>query len=140
MQIEKPSVTQVATFLEENRGGVNDEVFTQRYIAGVIESLRKDKKLYRSFGGFWWPLKRLILATDNVESGELYDTELDNQFSYANDAVTVCAAFLAQESNLASGYTYSNKHVYYTADNEPVELTLEDEEMESQVFGATFNI
>ncbi len=139
MKIQKPEVGSLATFLEENRGGVNDIEFTQRYVKGVIESLKNDKKIYRSFGGFWWPLKRLIIATGNLESGSDYDTELDDQFSYANDALTCCAAFLTQQSNLELGYTYSNKHKYDTAENEPVEITLEDEEMEAQVFGATFN-
>ena len=52
MKIQKPEVGSLATFLEENRGGVNDIEFTQRYVKGVIESLKNDKKIYRSFGGF----------------------------------------------------------------------------------------
>ena len=141
MEIEKPGVTGIARFLEENRGDVDDEQFVKRYVTGVIETLKTNKKLYRSFGGYWWPLKRIILALEPQAAehlGEEYDSELNEAFSYGNDALTVCAAYLTQDVNIEQGYMDSNKHTYYTAENEPIELTIEDTEMEKRIFAESF--
>lgn len=141
MEIEKPPITGIARFLEENRGNVTDEQFTARYIIGVISSLKQNKKIYRSFGGFWWPLKRIILTTNPAEIenfGEEYDSELNDTFSYSNDAMTVCAAYLTQLSNIEQGYMYSALHTYYTTEQEPVELTIEDTEMDQRIFADSF--
>jgi hypothetical protein len=138
MNIKKPDVTLIAKFLEDNRGDTNDAEFAKRYVTGVIASLKVDKKLYRSFGGFWWPLKRMILTIDSNNFGEQYDTELNELFSYSNDALTVCAAFLTQQTNIEQGYLYSNQHRYYTAGQEPIDLTIEDGEMEGRIFADSF--
>jgi hypothetical protein len=138
MNIKKPDVTLIAKFLEDNRGDTNDAEFAKRYVTGVIASLKVDKKLYRSFGGFWWPLKRMILTIDSNNFGEQYDTELNELFSYRNDALTVCAAFLTQQANMEQGYLYSNQHRYYTAGQEPIDLTIEDSEMEGRIFADSF--
>ena len=143
MNIQKPSVEGIGKFLEESRGDLTDKQFTDRFITGVIASLKLNKKLYRSFGGFWWPLKRMILKTDPEGAfffGENVDTEINDAFSYQNDALTVCAAFLTQESNIEQGYMNATQHTYYTAENEPVALTIEDEEMEYREFAEGFKL
>jgi hypothetical protein len=139
--IKKPEVAGIAQFLEENRGGLTDIEFTERYLKGVSDSLKNNKKLYRSFGGFWWPLKRLILAYDHSmidHIGEEFDAELNDMFSYSNDAITVCAAYLTQQVNMETGYMESNKHTYETAGNEPVDLTVDDSEIEGRMFAESF--
>ena len=138
MNIEKPDVIRISRFLEDNRGNTTDTEFAERYVTGVIATLKVNKKLYRSFGGFWWPLKRMILSIDPDNFGEQYDTELNEIFSYSNDALTVCAAFLTQQANIKQGYMYSNKHTYYTVEQEPIELTIEDSEMEARIFAESF--
>lgn len=140
MDIQKPDVKAISTFLEENRDSLSDAEFVTRYITGLILSLQADKRLYRSFGGFWWPLKRMLLASksDIFEMGDSYNTELNQQFSYANDALTVCAAYLTQQENLENGYLYASKHIYATSTLEPIEIVIEDPAIELLILADTF--
>ena len=133
MSMKKPDIIKISKFLEDNRGNTSDTEFAERYVTGVIATLKVNKKLYRSFGHFWWPLKRMILKIDPNSFGEEYDTELNEAFSYSNDALTACAAFLMQEVNIKHGYMYSNKHTYYTNEQEPIDLIIEDSEMEARI-------
>jgi len=141
MDIQKPDVKAISVFLEENRGSLSDAEFVTRYIAGLTQSLQADKRLYRSFGGFWWPLKRILLATsqsDILEMGDSYNTELNQQFSYANDALTVCAAYLTQQENIENGYLYASKHIYATDTHEPIEIVIEDPAIELLILADSF--
>jgi hypothetical protein len=139
VKIEKPDATGISQFLEDNRGDTTDQEFVERYIKGVIETLKKNKKLYRSFGGYWWPLKRLIMAQDDSAGvGTEYNTELNDTFSYASDALTVSAAYLIQQSNIEQGYMHANNHTYYTSSQEPIDVMIEDTEMEAQIFAESF--
>ena len=125
-------------FLEENRGGVDDAEFTDRYLNGVVTALKDNPKLYRSFGIYWWALKRLILKYKGEFNGldDSYDSTLSDAFSFENDALTVCAAYNFQQIALENGYMYSNSHQATT--EEVVDLVIEDANLERLIFAESF--
>lgn len=137
---EKINVGELSIFLEENRNDKTDEQFVDRFLPGAIASLKNDPKLYRSYGPYWWPLKRLILAFKDYDGfmGNSYDSTLSAAFSYDNDALTVCAAYNFQNMTVESGYMYSNEHQGSTTNGEVVEFVIEDEDMERLILAASF--
>lgn len=139
-QFEKIDIDELTKYLDDARGDLTDKQFTDRYLTGVIKSIKADPKLYRSYGPYWWALKQLILThKDNDGSlGHEYDTAMSNAFRYDNEAITICAAFHYQQMTLDSGYMYSNKHQATTSNSEVIDLVIEDSDIERVIFASTF--
>lgn len=139
-KFEKFDIDELTNFLHKNNQNQSEEVFVNKYLSGVISNLKNTPKLYRSFGPYWWPLKRLIIGYSNYDGflGDSYDVALDQSFSYDSDALTVCAAYSMQQATVENGYMYSVSHTVYTEDQEQVELVIEDGDVERLIFSETF--
>lgn len=136
MQILRVSNKELQAFISDNIADLTEQQFTENYLDGVIDGLKMNAGLYRTYGGYWWPLKRLIQTRPNypVEFGSDVDAELDKAFSHDTDAMTISAAYLEQQQNMASKMLTDTRFVYDTPDAESVELILEDADMERLLF------
>lgn len=140
-KLEKFSLNELTAFLHDNIKNQDEEMFVKKYIHGVIKNLKTNPKLYRSFGPYWWPLKRVILEHHDYDGflGDSYDATLDQAFRYDTDALTVCAAYNMQQAIVENGYMYSVSHTVYTTDKEQVELVIEDDDIERLIFSMNFS-
>lgn len=140
MDLDKLSDGSLRSFIEENRGGLTDEDFINRYLDTLIEGLMLNPLLYRTYGGYWWPLKRMLMERPsyNPECGDNVDSELNQLFSHSEDILTVAAAYLEQSKNLADKMLSDNHFVYDVIGGESFEITLEDPGMERLLFAERF--
>lgn len=132
LKFKKIPVELLAELLESERNGVDDVDFVERFIQGTIKTLKSKPLAYRSFGAYWWPIKRLIVNAKvyHNDFGDSYDTELNEAFSYDSDAITVCAAFLEQEANISEGNMMATVFNYEDEDGQNISLTVHDDVME----------
>lgn len=138
MNIVKIPEDALQQFLDENSDGLSEAEFVERYLNGVATTLIRQPDVYRTYGAHWWPLKRLLIAGAMLPKhyGDSYNTEADALFSESTDALTVCAAFLAQQDNISDRMLSDTRFVYEKADGEPFEFLLEDDEIEKIIFAA----
>ncbi len=138
MNIIRLPIDALRQFLEENREGLTDDEFVAQYAKALSNTLLQQPELYRTFGAHWWPLKRILLGLGLLPEryGNSFESEPNALFSEETDALTVCAAFLAQQDNLAVRMM-GDTHFVYEADNgESYELELQDEDFEKNIFSA----
>ena len=135
-EIKTVPVGALEALLEDERNGASDEEFVERYVQGIIKTLKSNPLLYRSFGAYWWPLKRLIVNAKvyHNDFGESYSEEFNKALSLDSDALTVCAIYLEQEDNIATGNTTSTAFNYEAMDGSEIEITIEDDIMEKIAF------
>lgn len=128
----------LSQFLEENRDGLSDDDFVKRYAEGLATSLISKPAIYRTFGAHWWPLKRILLARGLLPAqyGDSFDSEVDRLFSQSTDALTVCAAHLAQQDNVYGRMAGDMQFVYERTNGEAYEFILEDDALEQNIFAA----
>jgi hypothetical protein len=140
MDLDKLPDDTLRSFIEDNRGGLTDDDFVNRYLDTVIDGLMLNPLLYRTYGGYWWPLKRLLIARPDYkpECGDSFDTDLNQLFSHSEDILTVAAAYLEQAKNLTDKMLSDNHFIYDAAGGESFELTLEDPDMERLLFAERF--
>lgn len=138
MSIVKLPQDALQQFLDENRDDLTDADFVKRYIESLATSLIANPAIYRTFGAHWWPLKRILLAMGLLPAqyGDSFDTAADALFSESTDALTVCAAHLAQQDNVYGRMAGDMLFVYQKTDGEAYELILEDEALEQNIFAA----
>jgi hypothetical protein len=138
MKIVKIPEDALLKFLDENSDGLSEAEFAERYLKGVAATLIRQPDVYRTYGAHWWPLKRLLVAGAMLPMayGDSYNTEANALFSESTDALTVCAAFLAQQDNVSDRMMSDTRFVYEKDDGEAFEFLLEDDEMEKIIFAA----
>lgn len=138
MEVLKVSVESLQSFIADNKADLTDEQFTNDYLDSVIEGLKLTPGLYRTYGGYWWPLKRLLMERPSYpdEFGTDVDTELDSAFSYDSAELTIAAAYIEQQANLSDKMMSDTHFVYEAPDGESVEVILEDPDMERLLFAA----
>lgn len=129
-------------FLAENQDkNLTDAQFAERYLKGVVETLNAKPKMYRSFGAYWWPIKKLMLEKNLLPMGfgDSYDATMAEQFTYESESLTVCAAYLYQQDAIESGLVFSNTHPLDLEGSLESEIyTLEDSDVERLILAGSF--
>ncbi|MCV6588699.1 MAG: hypothetical protein OIF57_06680 [Marinobacterium sp.] len=107
-----------------------DDDFVPGYLDSVAGVLNKNPTMYRSYGPYWWPLKRLLIQRGHQD---LFGTEVDDsvadQLTYTTDQLTVAAIYSYSERVMAAGTMYSNSQLVDTPDGAESYL-IADEEIE----------
>lgn len=139
---KKLDIEALKTFLAENQDAkLTDEQFAERYLKGVVETLNAKPKMYRSFGAYWWAIKKLMLEKGLLHEGfgDSYDSTMAKQFSYESESLTVCAAYLYQQDAIESGLVFSNTHPLELENSvESETYTFEDSDIERLIFASSF--
>ncbi len=116
MIIDKPNVEDLDEIIEDARKKNPD--WLMAYLRTVSSDLREDPGRYRSYGYYWWVLKRAFLEKGITTFGRDIDKEWEEYMDYGDIEHNVVAADLYQEHIFESCYIYSNTHPYYYKDEE----------------------
>lgn len=121
MLIDKPDVEQLDEIIEDARKKNPDWV--TKYLRATSDLLRENPSLYRSYGFYWWGLKRAFLEKGITTFGSDIDEEWEEYTDYGDIEHNVAAAYLYQDHIFNSCFVYSKKHTYYYLDEESSEQT-----------------
>jgi hypothetical protein len=100
----------------------------------AIAKILRDRPLrYRTYGPYWWVVKRALIDAGVTDFGDHIDLEWFDALNYGDPAYNLLAAWAYEDARFASGQIIENPyHVMIQADGEAIEYACDDEEMEAQ--------
>lgn len=127
--IEKPDINEIKRVLNDAVGSRTQADWKKTFVDSLTKILKGKPLSYRSFGPYWWGVKTALVNAGVTEFGESIDTEWFNKMSYGDDALNLIAGFCYSDPLIDRGKAIESAHVLYD-DEDPVEYTIADEEME----------
>ncbi|WP_413113367.1 hypothetical protein [Thaumasiovibrio sp. DFM-14] len=125
----KPSTEELDQAIQLEVPPAEQAHFAHAALQGIIKVLAMNPKMYRAYGGYWWPIKRILIEQGHDQFGDTVELAGAAQFGYANPRHTIVAAILyARETAFKA--PYSSSHSITLDDGDLVDYTLIDEEME----------
>lgn len=109
--------------------------FQAAFLQAVRDQLRTRPAMYRSFGPYWWPLKREMIRAGIHDFGLSYDAETADALSYGDAETTLAACALYQGYVLDNLSIYEHDHAVGMADGTIETYTLTDDDMEAMEVG-----
>ena len=140
ISIYKPSEESLDTLISETRE--RNPNWQRDFLAGLARELREDPRRYKSFGPYWWLIKKELLAAGYTEFGHFMDQEWLDNMDYGNTAYNLAAAWGYSDWATDNGYLYATRHPYALRDSDTEEqfgeevwenavYVLEDTDMEA---------
>lgn len=139
-KLYKPDVDTILQPLldEGTKGGqkTRDEWLAE-YAVGLADHLRENPKQYRSYGPYWWIVKRVLIQKGVEDFGEYLDQEWLEKTTYNDDVWDMLAGYAYSEYAVQAGLVYSHTHliayVYDDDDSEEDQYVLVDDDMEELI-------
>ena len=139
-KLYKPDVDTILQPLldEGTKGGQKTrEEWLAGYASGLADHLRKNPKQYRSYGPYWWIVKRVLIQKGVEDFGEYLDQEWLEKTTYNDDVWDMLAGYAYGEYAVQAGLVYSHTHliayVNEDGDFDEDQYVLFDEDMEGMI-------
>lgn len=121
---------------EGSKGFVSKQQWVTKMLGSFAGQVRARPLAYRSFGPFWWPLKRLMIEAGEFP-GTLPDADEVARISFGRADLDVAAAFAYSEYASANQIEMSTTITVDTEDGDTIDYLLNDDELESTATMAT---
>ncbi|MDC8446082.1 MAG: hypothetical protein LV471_09190 [Nitrosomonas sp.] len=115
--------------IEEATIDQTDDQWIEVFLKGASNLIGSNPIIYRSFGPFWWVLKK-YLQDENLNSGEPVDTDVFNQITMGEKILDIAAAY-AYHDITTKDMTATQSTRTIESDDGTIDYTLIDEEMEA---------
>lgn len=115
---------------EGSKGFVNQQQWVSKMLGSFSATVRRRPLSYRSFGPFWWPIKRLMIESGDLQ-GETPDPAEVERITLGTPALDVAAAWAYSEFAASNQTSDDNMITVDTEDGDTFEYLLNDEEMEA---------
>ena len=146
----KPTVQELETLKIEatQNGSIPNKDWIAKISISFQNLLRKDPKQYRSYGPFWWLLKKELIGLGIKDFGDHIDLEWLEMTDYGDSMLNILASWTYGDYASEQGLLYSNVHsITFTHEltdsfsderrgASAGEYTLIDEEMEVMVWSS----
>lgn len=131
--IYKPEDAMLTDLMAEatQNGKVSPDQWQARYLEGAKALLQANPIQYRSYGPFWWLLKRAFIQGGTLVFGEHLDAEWLEATEYGDPAKNLMATFVYAEYAINHGLIRSSEHAIGYLDGESDFYVLADEDMEA---------
>jgi hypothetical protein len=132
MKLKILSPDQLRSLIEEATIDQSEEQWHVQFMQSVAGLIEKRPIVYRSFGPFWWTLKKYLLDGGLIV-GEPVDAELFDQVTMGSQTLDLAAAFAYHDwttSNMTSADTVRQVE---TDEGETIEYPVIDEEFEAVI-------
>ncbi|MGZ8220087.1 MAG: hypothetical protein ACXWT0_00415 [Methylobacter sp.] len=124
---------ELAPIIEEGtKGFANKNQWINSLLNGIATLVKRSPIAYRSFGPFWWPVKKMLQDAELLE-GEEVDQALIDRVSMGATDLNLAAAFAFQEWANDNQLASNNVFPVTTEDGGSDDYTLIDEEMEAGI-------
>jgi hypothetical protein len=118
--------------IEEAASDCDEEQWADRFLAGAAGLLKRNPVMYRSFGPFWWALKKYFQDSE-LNSGEPVDDELFDQVTMGSKTLDIAAAYAYHDWSTSNMSTTNTVHIVQSSDGEDVEYQVIDDEFEALI-------
>lgn len=141
-RLYKPTVDELELLRQEatSNGKVSEEQWIQSNCRLMQGALNRDPRRYRSYGPYWWVMKKAMIDNGISDFGDFVDREWLELADYGNTFHNLLAAWMYQDMAVDNGLIYSNDHnVAFEPEEEGMErdvqvYTLVDDDMEILAF------
>jgi len=131
MDIYKPSENDLQPLLDQATASQTIEQWMEKFLATVKTILLKSPLRYRTYGPYWWALKKLYIDRDDLTFGDFIDLEWLLSMDYGKPEFNILAAFAYEELRMAKNLIDDPFHTMDTEDGgDSVEFASNDPEME----------
>jgi len=119
--------------IEEGSSDSDEEQWAAGFLAGAAGLLKRNPVMYRSFGPFWWPLKK-YLQDGGLNGGEPVEDELFDQVTMGSKSLDIAAAYAYHDWTTSNMNITNTVHIAQSSDGEDVEYQVIDDEFEALIF------
>ena len=131
MDIYKPSENDLQPLLDQATANQPVDQWIEKFLANLKTILLKSPLRYRTYGPYWWPLKKLFIDRDDLSFGDFIDLEWLLTMDLGKPEFNILAAFAYEEVRMAKNFVDDPFHVMETTDGgDAVEFASSDPEME----------
>lgn len=135
MRIKKPSETDLQPLLDEATENQSVAQYTETYLKTVAELLKRNPLHYRSYGPYWWLMKKALIDSGiGAFEDPVTDLEMVEATEYPSLEHSLLACWAYSESQHDQMAQNSNTHIMELDDDSLVEYALEDSELEQRGF------
>jgi hypothetical protein len=132
MKLKILSPDQLRPLIEEATIDQSEEQWHVQFMQGVAGLIEKRPIMYRSFGPFWWPLKKYLLDAGLIV-GEPVDAELFDQVTMGSQALDLAAAFAYHDWTTRYMTSTDTVRDVETDEGETIEYPVIDDELEAVI-------
>ncbi len=133
MEIQKPTKDELTPLFLEATEGQSGEQWEKRMVDAIAGILRDRPLRYRTYGPYWWVVKRALIDHGVADVGDHIDKEWFEAMDYGDPALNLLAAWAYEDARFASGQMIENPyHVMMQDDGDAIEYACNDEEMEAR--------
>jgi hypothetical protein len=131
MDIYKPSENDLQPFLMQAVAKQPLDQWIEKFSANLKVILLKSPLRYRTYGPYWWPLKKIYIDKEDFSFGDFLDQEWFSTMDYGKPELNIMAAFLYEDMRMAKNMIDDPFHVMETIDGgDAVEFASNDPDME----------
>lgn len=113
---------------EAKKGDIN---WMGRYLSSLTALLQKTPLRYRTFGPYWWLLKKSMIDRGIVTFGDEIDREWFEQMDYGSEELNLAAANAYEDMRIDGKFNiYDVNHVMEDAQGSPYEYVIADSDVE----------
>jgi hypothetical protein len=132
MKIKAFSPDQLRGLIEEATVDQSEDQWHESFLSGVAGLIAKSPIAYRSFGPFWWAVKK-YLQDEGLLNGEPVNAELFEQVTMGDKTLDLAAAFAFHDSTSKSLTATETTHTVSDENGESLEYQVIDEELEARI-------
>lgn len=130
--IYKPSEDDLRPLLAEATASQTQEQWVDKFLLNLRTILLANPLRYRTYGPYWWGLKKIFLDRDDLVFGESIDREWLEAMDYGKTEYNILAAFAYEELRITKNFVDDPFHVMETeGGDDSVEYASNDPEMET---------
>lgn len=129
--VYKPSEEDLDDLIEET--AERNPNWQKDCLDGIARELHEDLARYRSYGPYWWLLKKALLEAGYREFGTFLDAAWYEKLDYGSSAYNLAAAWGYSDWAAENGSLYALRHTYALRDTEMDEV-FEDEIWEEATY------
>lgn len=119
----------LSSLIEEATIDTLPDEWVASFLSGVAGMIAQKPITYRSFGVFWWPLKK-YLQDANFIGGETVDVDLFNQITMGDIVTDLAAAYACHDTSIKSQTSLNTTHTVLDMSGESIDFQVIDNELE----------
>ena len=131
MNIYKPSQDDLQPLLGQATKDQTAEQWMEKFLTNLKANLLKEPLRYRTYGPYWWLLKKIYIDQSDLSFGESIDQEWFDALDYGKPEFNILAAFAYEEVRVTKNMLDDPFHTMDTPDGDDyIEFASSDPDME----------
>jgi hypothetical protein len=136
VDIYKPSEQDLQPLLQEAMANQTKEVWIEKFLENLRKVLLQNPVQYRTFGPYWWILKKVYIDHGDLIFGEFIDLEWNTAMDYGTPELNIMASFVYEELRTSKNMIDDPFHTMESVDGgDSVEFASSDPDMEMMIAG-----